>query len=144
MWNSSARIEKNDGKNPEEKGEFVLEGNVTEQGIIKFFMYDMAGQALIDERNKLTEDNTLDLISFSSSRKRASIVVKHNGGVRVYCKGAPDMLFELTTKAVDGDGSVVDFDGTVSDSDARRFNEEAVTGASNRALYEFTVKSFAN
>jgi len=76
MWNSSARIEKNDGSNPEVKDEFILEGNVTEQGIIKFFMYDLGGQGCINQRKALKEENTLDLISFSSSRKRASIVVR--------------------------------------------------------------------
>jgi magnesium-transporting ATPase (P-type) len=64
----------------------------------------MDGQECMDQRNRLTEDNTMSLISFSSSRKRASIVVRYpakagqNDEVRVYCKGAPDMLFELTTK----------------------------------------------
>jgi magnesium-transporting ATPase (P-type) len=36
----------------------------------------MDGQACIDQRNRLTEDNQLSLISFSSSRKRASVVVR--------------------------------------------------------------------
>jgi magnesium-transporting ATPase (P-type) len=79
FWNSTARIEINQNSDPKkrEAEPFVLEGNVTEQGIIKFFMHEMSGQECIDQRNRLTEDNTCALISFSSSRKRASIVVRY-------------------------------------------------------------------
>ena len=38
LWNSSAWIEKNDGKDPNITSEYVTKGNVTEQGIIKFFI----------------------------------------------------------------------------------------------------------
>lgn len=38
LWNSSARIEKNDQKDPNITSEYVTKGNVTEQGIYKFFM----------------------------------------------------------------------------------------------------------
>lgn len=77
LWNSSARIEKNDGSDPEVTDEFVTKGNVTEQGLIKFFMKLLGPQGCIDKRNELTEENTLTIISFSSSRKRASIVVRN-------------------------------------------------------------------
>jgi len=112
LWNSSARIEKNDGKDCEVTDEFVTKGNVTEQGLIKFFMKVLSPQGCIDKRNELSEDFILTIISFSSSRKRASIVVRDpkmagtDQEVRVYCKGAPDMLFDFTTKVVCEDGSV--------------------------------------
>jgi hypothetical protein len=38
LWNSSARIEKNDQKDPNITSEYVTKGNVTEQGIYKFFI----------------------------------------------------------------------------------------------------------
>lgn len=38
LWNASAWLEENDGKDPKIKDKFLLKGNVTEQGIIKFFM----------------------------------------------------------------------------------------------------------
>jgi hypothetical protein len=38
MWNSSAWIEKNDGKDKMVTDEYLTKGNVTEQGIMKFFM----------------------------------------------------------------------------------------------------------
>ena len=78
----------------------------------------MDEQACIDNRNRLTEDNTCCLISFSSSRKRASIVVRYPAKagqadeVRIYTKGAPDMLFDFTTNVFNADGSVSSFDDT--------------------------------
>jgi Ca2+ transporting ATPase len=112
LWNSSARLEKNDGSDENEKGEFVTKGNVTEQGLIKFFMWALGGQGTIDEKKRLLEENILCTVSFTSARKRASIVVRRpefegtHKEVRVYCKGAPDMVFEDTTHVVCSDGSV--------------------------------------
>jgi len=102
FWNSSARIEKktdadikeeNDAKEKLRAGDanakakdtkadepfdpYKLVGNVTEQGIFKFFLKVMKHEECLAERNKLTEENTCALISFSSKRKRASIVVKN-------------------------------------------------------------------
>jgi magnesium-transporting ATPase (P-type) len=75
FYNSSARVEKNNDK--EIKEDFITQGNVTEQGILKFFMYDLGGQGCIDMKNTLTEQNTLSVIQFTSKRKRASIVVRY-------------------------------------------------------------------
>lgn len=102
FWNSSARIEKKtdadikDEKEAKEKlkagdanakaedkkdeqpfDPYKLVGNVTEQGIFKFFLKVMKHEECLAERNKLTEENTCALISFSSKRKRASIVVRN-------------------------------------------------------------------
>ena len=77
LWNSSARIEANDGKDPNIKEEFVTKGNVTEQGLIKFFMGTLEGKGCLEVRNQLREENILTVISFTSSRKRASIVVRN-------------------------------------------------------------------
>jgi hypothetical protein len=43
LWNSSARIEPNDYKDPKINEPFLTRGNVTEQGLLKFFMSDMSG-----------------------------------------------------------------------------------------------------
>lgn len=70
-------------------------------------------------RNSLTEENTLALISFSSTRKRASIVVRNaeeegtDKEVRVYTKGAPDMLFPMVTGVINADGEVCRVDDQV-------------------------------
>jgi len=100
MFNSSARIEKNDGSDPLVKDEFLTKGNVTEQGIIKFFMNDMGGQACMDYKRQLvTEGEGVELLAsvpFTSTRKRGTAVVKlESGEVRIFTKGAPDMVLEL-------------------------------------------------
>lgn len=112
MWNSSARIEK-------EEGVWVTKGNVTEQGLIKFFMNTIDAEGCIKQRLKLTDSNTLELISFSSSRKRASIVVRNperagtDQEVRVYTKGAPDMLFDKLSGILNANGDVCPTNQTV-------------------------------
>lgn len=111
MWNSSARIEKNDGKDKQITDEFLTKGNVTEQGLFKFFMGVMGGEGCINKKNSLTEENTISVIQFTSSRKRASIVVRNpelagtDKEIRLYCKGAPDMLFDFTSSVLCADGS---------------------------------------
>jgi len=50
-------------------------------------------------KDKLTKENILCIIPFSSLRKRGSIVVRNpdlkgtDQEVRVYCKGAPDVFW---------------------------------------------------
>lgn len=101
MWNSSARLEKYDEKDEKNKKEtqgqkeYVTKGNVTEQGIIKFFLENYSGPDCISKMKELN-DIRLETVLFTSKRKKASVVVKKaDGNVRVYCKGAPDMLFPV-------------------------------------------------
>jgi hypothetical protein len=47
LWNSSARIEKNDFSDPAYTEEYVTKGNVTEQGLIKFFMAIEGGEGCL-------------------------------------------------------------------------------------------------
>jgi len=108
LWNSSARIEKND------EDQYVTKGNVTEQGIFKFFINNMNFEGTNAFIQSLKEEDKLELISFSSSRKRASIVVKNGDAVRIYTKGAPDMLFPLLTGALNASGDVEDINAEVT------------------------------
>jgi magnesium-transporting ATPase (P-type) len=110
LWNSSARIEKNDMKDKNITEEWVTKGNVTEQGLIKFFMGVMTAQGCIDKKHELTEENILTVIAFTSSRKRGSIVVRNpeqegtDQEVRLYCKGAPDMVLDTTSHVIGPNG----------------------------------------
>ena len=150
MWNSSARIERNDGSDPAVTEPFITRGNVTEQGLIKFFMRALGGEGCIAEKNALTEENTMLVISFTSSRKRASIVVRDpskegtDQEVRIYCKGAPDMLFEYTTGVVNANGEICSLEDEVTV--AKELLEEGEDEAtdSHRGIFERTVKKFAN
>jgi magnesium-transporting ATPase (P-type) len=149
FWNSTARIEKNQDEKTRDKEPFVLEGNVTEQGIIKFLMDVMDGQECLDQRNRLTEENTLAVIAFSSSRKRASIVVRDSskagqeGEVRIYTKGAPDMLFDFTNTVRCADQSVANFDDACEIPENLLNDGETSATGTYRELYERTVKKFA-
>ena len=109
----------------------------------------MKAEECMDQRSRLTEDNTMALISFSSSRKRASIVVKYadkagqSDEVRIYTKGAPDMLFNMTTNVKLADGSVTSFDDTTVIPDELLSAGQTSETGTHRELYEKTVKKFA-
>jgi len=94
-------------------------------------MHILQGEGCVAKQAEKTEENTLCLIPFSSKRKRASIVMRNpsqagtSSEVRVYCKGAPDVLFPSCSQASVEGGELVEFSGDV------------------RALYDGTVKKFA-
>jgi len=73
-------------------------------------MGQLGAQGCIDKKNELTEDITLCIVPFTSTRKMGSIVVcrpKKQGQkdeVRVYCKGAPDFVLKNTETAVNKEG----------------------------------------
>lgn len=72
-----------------------------------------AGKTIL-EAKKAVNNIELCVVEFSSSRKRASVVVKHNEGVRVYTKGAPDMLFPLLTGVLDSDMNLQGLDSSAN------------------------------
>ena len=91
------------------------------------------------------------VVEFTSKRKRASIVIRYpeNAGtdkeVRVFCKGAPDMLFDLTETILCPGGKTQ----TLSDSapapqELLNPGEAPGTSITNKELLERTVKTFAN
>ena len=43
MWNSSARIEINSEAKPDDEEKYCTKGNVTEQGLINFFLRNLGG-----------------------------------------------------------------------------------------------------
>ena len=74
-------------------GEWITKGNVTEQAILNFFMKEYGGENCVKHKKKLETDGIYeDIIAFTSARKKASIIVKTDGGYRMYTKGGPDFL----------------------------------------------------
>jgi len=150
LWNSSARIELNDYSDDKQTGEYITKGNVTEQGIIKFFMNDMGGRGCIDFKKDLTEDRVLCVVPFTSTRKRGSIVVRYpdlegtDQEVRVYCKGAPDMLFPDTSKVVCNDGTVQSVDDSTKVPDSLLNGDAEGAEDTHMGIYNRTVKKFAD
>jgi magnesium-transporting ATPase (P-type) len=114
-WNTDVFVDVNDGKDPKETDDKKLSGNVTEKGLLTFFKQvidysgiDASQQALKDGRR--IESGT---VAFTSSRKRATMAVRRADRegeadeVRVYTKGAPDVLFDYVTHVLDERGERV-------------------------------------
>jgi magnesium-transporting ATPase (P-type) len=102
VYNCSARIEIND------RGMEEVMGNCTEQGLIRFLL-DM--KVPCNEMLLGKGENTLTFIPFNSSRKRACTAIRHPDDknlVRVFCKGAPEIVFNYVSKTFDAKGDVVD------------------------------------
>mmetsp|Transcript_6400 Transcript_6400/g.5706 ORF Transcript_6400/g.5706 Transcript_6400/m.5706 type:complete len:393 (+) Transcript_6400:652-1830(+) len=101
LFNCSARVEKN------EAGEFETKGNCTEQGLIKFLM-DVGVNAYETILKK--DDNILQLIPFNSERKRACAAIRHpddQNKVRVYLKGAPEIVMDYCSSYVNDEGEAI-------------------------------------
>ena len=81
-------------------------GNVTEVGIINYLKESgIEVEEHIKDRDLNLE--TLFTLPFSSARKRSSNVIRHPqqaGMIRVFVKGAPDMVMEHCTKIILEDG----------------------------------------
>jgi len=73
------------------------------------FSKESSGSRILQARKALNGVKEAE-IEFSSSRKRASMVVKHGDGVRVYTKGAPDMLFPKLIGVLDASQNVLGLD----------------------------------
>ena len=103
LGNCNARLEK-------EKGEVVVLGNPTEVAIINFLIKNGVN-AYEDVKKK--NGNILQSIPFSSARKRQSTIMihpKNSDMVRVISQGAPDFVLKQTTRTLDKNGNVVDYD----------------------------------
>jgi Ca2+-transporting ATPase len=64
---------------------------------------------------KITErelDKPIFVIPFSSARKRATLAMWVEGGtkVRVFCKGAPEIVIEMCTQYIGAGGAVLDLE----------------------------------
>ena len=93
---------------------WITKGNVTEQAILNFFMKEYDGPTCVKHKKKLETDGIYeDVIAFTSARKKASIIVKTDGGYRMYTKGGPDFLGKAVTKIVGSDGEVYDMNDNV-------------------------------
>ena len=68
---------------------------------------------------------TVVLHDFNSTRKRMSSVVPHNGGYRVYAKGAPEILIKKCTHYISSSNKVEKLDDVISDDIIQRVNEFA-------------------
>lgn len=102
LYNCSARIEIND------RGLEEPMGNPTETGLLRFLM-DMkvpCNRILLEK-----VDHIQTFIPFNSGRKRACTAIRHpqdQSKVRVFCKGAPEIVLKYVTKSFDSNGEIID------------------------------------
>lgn len=83
---------------------FIPVGNGTEVGLIKFLQ---DAELPVHDIIKKKLGNILTTIPFSTLRKRSVTAVRHpdnEGVVRVYVKGAPEIVIPKCTRTFDIDG----------------------------------------
>jgi len=104
-WNCSAFPER------EKDGSIAFKGNVTEIGMLKYLHQS---NCPVEELIAAKKGNQLMEVPFDSKRKRQTTAIKLQGddgeGVRVFVKGAAEVIIDLCTKAHHTGGEVVDFD----------------------------------
>ena len=150
LLNSQARIELNDFKDPKETQEYITKGNVTEQGLLKFFMNSLTARGCLQVKRSLTDEKILCVVPFTSSRKRGSIVVRReelrgtDREVRVYCKGAPDVLFPNIQSVIGVSGEPIDSSAQVEVPKELLNGDEEGMNDSQLGILERTVKLFAS
>lgn len=113
LWNSSARIEK---ITELVYDEYQTKGNVTEKGLFKFFMQADSDERVYKKKHSLAEQRILEVLQFSSERKRATIAIRYpelegtDREVRIFSKGAPDILIDYCSKVVVKGGKIAGID----------------------------------
>lgn len=151
IWNSSAWFELLDKEKEEDEDEYVPKGNVTEQGILKYLGHATSPTDCVNKKADLSEDKIQCIIPFTSKRKMGSIVVKvgekigTDKEIRIYTKGAPDMLLERCTYATTSDGTVRNMETQVK-VPKELLDEGEVFGEkmdSYQGLYQRSIKKFA-
>lgn len=99
IFNSTAYIETT------EEGD-KYQGNVTEVGLLKYL--NESGCPVKEQIKEREIQKPIFTIPFSSARKRATTVCWIDGGnkVRVFCKGAPEIVIEMCDNQLANGGQV--------------------------------------
>lgn len=103
LYNCSARIEKKEGVE-------TPAGNVTEQGLLRFLLdLKVPCQKILLKK----DEHILQVIPFNSLRKKATTAIRHPSNpklIRIFCKGAPEIVLSCVNKMFDRSGQVVYID----------------------------------
>ena len=89
-------------------GKLVKDGNKTDCAMIE--LIDNWGYPLQMYR---PSDSILRSLPFNSVRKRMTTIVKTNRGIRIYAKGASELILNSCTRLIGTNGSDYFIDGTV-------------------------------
>lgn len=111
----------------------------------------MRSQWCVDKKHELRDEMILCNIPFTSKRKMGSIVVKRETAdkdheVRVYTKGAPDMLLPKCGFSISKDGKLVPIGSKAPVPTPLLHAGEAAGHAEDtyRSFFDRTVKKFAD
>lgn len=100
-WNCSAFVE------TELDGQKVCKGNVTEVGLLNYLM----NSGIDAEMYIKQKDGKMEMqIPFDSRRKRQTTAIKTENGVRVFVKGAPEVVIQRCNSFIAEDGEVQEMD----------------------------------
>lgn len=127
LYNCSATIEVKDD------GSKQTIGNVTEIGLINY----LVGAGIDAESMLKMKKNDVEIIfqiPFSSKRKRQTTVIKHpsqEGKVRVFCKGAPEIVIEYCDSFLGANGSTEDMN-----------DEKKIEIINERVVKKFAAKTY--
>jgi magnesium-transporting ATPase (P-type) len=138
-----------------EKEDYLVRGNITDQGVLNFFKQTMGEEPIIAYIDEIkAEGKTLLKIPFSSSRKKQTIVVHQpdqegtDKEVRVYTKGGPDFMLRdgLVKRMLCEDGSIADLTDAPSKwpkelQEGALFQER---GETHEDMLQCTIKLFAS
>ena len=123
IYNSNAFIEEGKNGGPKE-----TTGNVTEVGLVKYLTSSKVNAEKMIQQRK--HNDVIFKLNFNSKRKRATTVIRHPsqaGKVRVFVKGAPEIIIEKCISYVGHRGETMDMTPEKRD----------------RIIYEDVVKKFA-
>lgn len=132
LFNCSARVERSP------TGVYEAKGNCTEVGLINFLMF--AGVNAADQL-KRKEDRILEIIPFNSARKRACTVVRHpddDHKVRVFLKGAPEIVLDYCSSTFDNHGSVI----PLTESDKKELVQNVITNGFAKKAFRTLLISY--
>ncbi len=117
LWNCSAFVE------TEQDGSKVCKGNVTEVGLLNYLL-----RSQVDVEDYLARKaGAIEMqIPFDSKRKRQTTAVRTPEGVRVFVKGAPEIVIQRCVSFLDAEGAAQELDeekvaGIVGEEVVKRF-----------------------
>ena len=110
----------------QEDGSTDLVGNRTEGALL--MLLKSWGRSYKTARSDL-HDNIVQVYGFSSAKKMASVILRHPDGMRLYNKGAAEMVLEQCVKYIDASGRIANMS-----TNKRNELQGVITGMADKGL----------
>ena len=105
VWNSQTRVEYSENLQM-----YDVHGNATDKAFFRYFM-DVTSKENIYKMH-IQDRKVLVNFEFNSRYKRQTLALDLGFKVRVYCKGASELVLDLCSNFISQDGKVVSLDET--------------------------------